>query len=592
MRLRLALATLFALLLGGLLAPPGTAAENGEVLVVVDAQWTTGESGPLTKAKIRAINLQTGQSYPAAVFGDAFTSNHYEATQLPFGTYIIEMSAPGFASQYWPQAYSAEAAQRLLVQPSGSCPVAGGLLCGPSHALTATLHQSVPLSVRVQNRSGAPVSGVPVTATRAEESTFAPHGSTDATGRVRLDLPPGDYQLTAPNGRRTVSEDVTLTSATTRSMTLLDSPGAPGQPTVALLGRDAVVSWSRPDDDGGSPVTGYVVRSHPGGTVCATDGQRTCTVTGLSANTSYTFSVHAENVVGAGPEAAARVVPAGLPTAPRDIRARAGNRSALLRWSQPADNGGSPVLGYTAVSYPGGKTCQTDGRRSCWIKGLTNGTPFSFTVKATTRLGDGPASPGSATVTPRASLGAPGELIVEAPAGLLVGPAAVLRWTAPGAHHVTVMWRSVSPASSGYRARSSVQDATDSLRLPRRAPGTSWSVTLTAANRSGKALSTIHRQFATAWRGQALRDAASNGDAGVTLPRVRGSAIVVDLRGSSVGRRVSVSSGPRQITRTVKIAPGGHREVRLPVTSLLRGKAGDLTVRVDRGALLGLGLLR
>jgi len=89
----------------------------------------------------------------------------------------------------------------------------------------------------------------------------------------------------------------------------------------------------------------------------------------------------------------------GPPGAPTGVSATAGDASALIAFSAPASDGGSPITGYTATSSPGGIT-KTGAASPITITGLTNGIAYTFTVKATNSLGTGPASSPSNTVTP------------------------------------------------------------------------------------------------------------------------------------------------------------------------------------------------
>ena len=67
-----------------------------------------------------------------------------------------------------------------------------------------------------------------------------------------------------------------------------------------------------------------------------------CTVSGLTNGTTYSFTVTATNAVGTGPASnALTAVPATVPGAPTLTAATAGNGQVSLAWTAPASNGGS-----------------------------------------------------------------------------------------------------------------------------------------------------------------------------------------------------------------------------------------------------------
>jgi hypothetical protein len=81
-------------------------------------------------------------------------------------------------------------------------------------------------------------------------------------------------------------------------------PGAPTIGTATGGNAQAVVTFTAPASDGGSPITGYRVTSSPGG-ITATGSSSPITITGLTNGTSYTFTVAAQNAVGYGAESSA-----------------------------------------------------------------------------------------------------------------------------------------------------------------------------------------------------------------------------------------------------------------------------------------------
>ena len=85
-------------------------------------------------------------------------------------------------------------------------------------------------------------------------------------------------------------------------------PGAPTGVMATATNAGAIVSWT-PPDNGGSAIVGDTVTIFSGGTpvgftavigCCATSAA----VTGLTNGTTYTFTVSARNVLGAGPPSA------------------------------------------------------------------------------------------------------------------------------------------------------------------------------------------------------------------------------------------------------------------------------------------------
>lgn len=80
----------------------------------------------------------------------------------------------------------------------------------------------------------------------------------------------------------------------------LKAPNAPTGVTAAGGDSSATVSFTPPDNTGGSAITGYTGRSSPGD-IAATSSSSPLTFSGLSNGTSYTFQVWALNSYGPSP---------------------------------------------------------------------------------------------------------------------------------------------------------------------------------------------------------------------------------------------------------------------------------------------------
>jgi hypothetical protein len=95
-------------------------------------------------------------------------------------------------------------------------------------------------------------------------------------------------------------------------------------------------------------------------------------------------------------------VNAVVPGAPTIGTATAGNAQATVAFTAPASNGGATITAYTVTSNPGGLT-GTGAGSPITVAGLTNGTSYTFTVRATNSAGAGAASVATSAVTPQAT---------------------------------------------------------------------------------------------------------------------------------------------------------------------------------------------
>src|SRR5690606_36066160 len=121
------------------------------------------------------------------------------------------------------------------------------------------------------------------------------------------------------------------------------------------------------------------------------------TVTGLVNGTNYSFRVAAVNLAGTGDYSNVdTATPHGggptVPDAVDDFDATAGDEEVVLTWSAPADNG-SAITDYIVeygetTGFPGNAQVFSDGTSAstgATVTGLTNGTEYSFRVKAVNR---------------------------------------------------------------------------------------------------------------------------------------------------------------------------------------------------------------
>lgn len=92
------------------------------------------------------------------------------------------------------------------------------------------------------------------------------------------------------------------------------------------------------------------------------------------------------------------VIAVNKPDSPTAVAATSGNAASTITWMAPTNNGGGDITSYL-VSSSGGQTCFSV-TLSCSISGLSNGTSYTFTVRATNSSGASAASSASAAITP------------------------------------------------------------------------------------------------------------------------------------------------------------------------------------------------
>ncbi|WP_413490271.1 beta strand repeat-containing protein, partial [Shewanella baltica] len=189
-----------------------------------------------------------------------------------------------------------------------------------------------------------------------------------------------------------------------------------GSPTAAATSVNFTVTFSESvtgvsTDDFALGITGTA-----NGTIVSVSGSGssfTVTVSGIVGNGTIKVNLNAStNIVdgagNAGPVAytSGAIHTVAIPTvsdAPTIGTATAGDGQVSIAFTAPVNNGGSAITGYTVTSNPGNITAGGNGFTTSPIvvTGLTNGTAYTFTVKATNGVGDSVASVASNSATPK-----------------------------------------------------------------------------------------------------------------------------------------------------------------------------------------------
>jgi hypothetical protein len=189
-------------------------------------------------------------------------------------------------------------------------------------------------------------------------------------------------------------------------------PAAPAIASATFGNASATVTWTGPPNDGGSAITGYLVRvldsagAQVGALRPAGATATSLVVTGLTNGASYQFQVAATNAIGTGPNSALStvVIPATVPGVPvigtPASGAVGGTVTATAHWNAPTSNGGSAVTGYVVralhMSATGTVLATTTsaiqpGSARALTMTLQTGN-YRFTVQARNKAGSGPQS--------------------------------------------------------------------------------------------------------------------------------------------------------------------------------------------------------
>jgi hypothetical protein len=269
----------------------------------------------------------------------------------------------------------------------------------------------------------------------------------------------------------------------------------PAAPTGvrAIGGFTAVVSWTPPADDGGRPVTGYLVTGRPTGSCTVPATETRCELADLPAAPDYTFTVRAVNEGGAGEPSRPETDPVAVysvPGRPVALSAAPGDRQVLLTWTAPLNDGNTPITEYR-VEYrtPGAEEWTVVARppsvdTTAVVTGLVNGTQYEFSVLAVNAVG---ASEPPLTTAVESPATVPGTV---PSVDVVVGDStATLDWTPPladGGSAITDYVVAYRPAGGAWEFLPPVEDGLLSRDVPNLVNGTRYAFRVAAENRMGQ----------------------------------------------------------------------------------------------------------
>jgi titin len=281
--------------------------------------------------------------------------------------------------------YSANSTATPSITPQPPIPITTTAVTSTSIAVSWTTPTGL------ANTGGNPVTGYIVYWTEISSTgTIISTNSTTISGTPPGTPPPTTY--TIPSLTHATLYEIQISSVNCSGVGPLSSPPLyvttssipPSAPTNVLITNcntgytnSVILTWTAPADDGGSPITNYViyyrtssVGSSPAGTWYTYDtnsAATTATISFLSPSTSYDFKIAAQNAAGVGIFSSPIVSSSSYnpPTTPTNLVATnvvsntSSNGSIVLTWN-PSTQEGAQSISHYIIEY---KICEFGG----WI---------------------------------------------------------------------------------------------------------------------------------------------------------------------------------------------------------------------------------
>src|SRR5437762_881494 len=409
-----------------------TIASGGYLRTVADQAWQVKGIGDFDgdgKADILWRNSSTGENYIYVMNGMTIASEGYLSTVVDQGWQVKgvgDFDGDGKADILWRNTVTGEDYAYFMngsvIASEGSLNTAADPYWMPRSATTLA-DSTGPDTIAPSTPAGLTASAA--SAARINLSWLA---ATDNVGVIRYGVYRDGVQIAIVGGRSyantglaaattysytvlaydtswNASAQSSAVSATTKTLADTQAPSTPTNLAATAVSSSQIdLSWSPATDNVG--VTGY--RVYRDGTLAASPSGTSVSITGLSAGTTYSFTVSAVDAAGnasvlSAPLSVTTAAPSDTtaPTTPAGLVGVAVSSSQInLSWTAATDNVG--VTGYNV--YRGGMQMATLGVVTTFQNtGLTASTNYSYTVRAFDAAGNVSGQSMAASATTQAS---------------------------------------------------------------------------------------------------------------------------------------------------------------------------------------------